>query len=441
MYKVILADDEVHILVLLRKLVDWNSLGIEIVGEYTDGAETFRAICEKRPDIVITDIMMSGMTGLEIVRECIAQKIDAVFLLISGHAEFEYAHMAIQYGVENYLLKPINKQELENNLQRICARLNSEKMVDETVVSLENRIQFNKEILNGQFLNNLLFKPGWLTPESCQSLLEEYELEGVNRRCRILVLKPSCKNCYTEDQYRLLLKQITHYSVKDLTRAFPQALGTYTDSQVYLLVTLGETEAEDGIHLFFDNLRTRFFEYCDFTMGLSRIAPDLMRLSREEAERAARYRFNEGINRIYEFGTRPQFSVPVARERYLTEYRKFLEVVNPSGVQALFLELDKEAANPCLDPESLIALMEDIARELARSVSKLYHGEVDTSYVDEELRTILNNADRKRALIEAFRDYTNRELKKFGESKYAQEARYIRTAKDYIDAHLSKTYR
>ena len=63
---------------------------------------------------------------------------------------------------------------------------------------------------------------------------------------------------------------------------------------------------------------------------------------------------------------------------------------------------------------------------------------MDTLYVEGELRSILEGADRKRALIEAFRDYTCRELKKFGESKYAQEARYIRTAKDYIDAHLSE---
>ena len=341
MYKVILADDEVHILVLLRKLVDWNSLGIEIVGEYTDGAETFRAIREKRPDIVITDIMMSGMTGLEIVRECIAQKMDAVFLLISGHAEFEYAHMAIQYGVENYLLKPINKHELENNLQRICARLNSEKMVDETVVSLENRIQFNKEILNGQFLNNLLFKPGWLTPESCQSLLEEYELEGREPA----LPHPRAQAQLQKRLYRGPVSAAAQadpriYSVKDLTRAFPQALGTYTDSQVYLLVALGETEAEGSIRLFFDKPAHALLRVLRFHDGPvpDRARPDA------RVPRGSRAGGALPLQRGHQTGSTnsapgPSSACRSPRSATLAEYRKFLEVANPSGVQALFLEL------------------------------------------------------------------------------------------------------
>ena len=75
MYKVIIADDEIHICMLLRKLIDWEKMGIEIVGEYTDGDETLKAIYEKRPDIVITDVMMPGISGLDIVKQCNADKI------------------------------------------------------------------------------------------------------------------------------------------------------------------------------------------------------------------------------------------------------------------------------------------------------------------------------------------------------------------------------
>ena len=112
MYKAIIADDEIHICMLLKKLVDWESMGIEIIGQYMDGATALEAVRTCRPDIVITDIRMPKISGLDIVKTCNAEKIKCIFLLLSGHAEFEYAHMALKYNVENYLLKPVNKEEL-----------------------------------------------------------------------------------------------------------------------------------------------------------------------------------------------------------------------------------------------------------------------------------------------------------------------------------------
>ena len=110
MFSAILADDEINILNLLEGLIDWNALNIKIAAKCMTGTETYQRILSERPDIVIIDIKMPGLSGLEVVRKIQEQNIFPNFILISGHKEFEYARSAIQYGVENYLVKPSTRK-------------------------------------------------------------------------------------------------------------------------------------------------------------------------------------------------------------------------------------------------------------------------------------------------------------------------------------------
>ncbi|MCI9479379.1 MAG: response regulator [Lachnospiraceae bacterium] len=177
MYKAIIADDEIHICMLLKKLVDWESMGIEIIGQYMDGAAALEAVRTCRPDIVITDIRMPKISGLDIVKTCNAENIKCIFLLLSGHAEFEYAHMALKYNVENYLLKPVNKEELENNLRQIITRLDHETKDREAQRKTEHKLRMNKELLKQQFLSNVLLVPGWLRNQDTAQVMNSYSLD------------------------------------------------------------------------------------------------------------------------------------------------------------------------------------------------------------------------------------------------------------------------
>lgn len=114
MMKMIIADDEPVITVGIKKLVDWDSLGIEIVGSYTDGKAAMEGIITNKPDIALLDISMPGMTGVEILKECHLLGISSRIILISGFQEFEYAKAGIQYGAVDYLLKPVICEELLN---------------------------------------------------------------------------------------------------------------------------------------------------------------------------------------------------------------------------------------------------------------------------------------------------------------------------------------
>lgn len=113
MIRAILADDEGIILKGLKKLIDWEKLGIRIVGEAADGEEALRLIEEKKPRLVVSDIAMPGLSGLEMLRRIGRQSPDVKVIFVSGYQEFSYAQDAVRYGAVDYLLKPVEKEELE----------------------------------------------------------------------------------------------------------------------------------------------------------------------------------------------------------------------------------------------------------------------------------------------------------------------------------------
>ncbi len=109
MLKVLIADDEKKIGLLIKKLILWDELSMECMDIVQDGEAALRTILKDHPDIVITDIRMPGLSGLELI-ERVTDELgeDAPhFIVISGYRYFEYARKAIKYGVEDYLLKPI----------------------------------------------------------------------------------------------------------------------------------------------------------------------------------------------------------------------------------------------------------------------------------------------------------------------------------------------
>ena len=108
MFKVLFADDEPRMLRALEKMIDWEELGLEIVGCAEDGIEALELIREKKPDIAITDIRMPGLDGLEIAEKCVSDSDRPEFIMLTGYSEFEYVRRAMKSGAARYLLKPLD---------------------------------------------------------------------------------------------------------------------------------------------------------------------------------------------------------------------------------------------------------------------------------------------------------------------------------------------
>lgn len=119
MYSVYIADDEMWVIVGLKKRIEKTGLPFQVVGEANNGVIALEEIEKKKPDILFTDIRMPGYNGLELLELLRKKELDTKVVLISGYAEFEYAQSAIRNGAYDYLLKPIDQDKLQTVLERI----------------------------------------------------------------------------------------------------------------------------------------------------------------------------------------------------------------------------------------------------------------------------------------------------------------------------------
>lgn len=117
----LIVDDEYRIGQMISRLIHFEELGIELAGVFDNSEQAYEAILRNPPDIVISDIKMPVMDGLELVKKVLERHIHSHFIFISGFREFEYAHRALKYGVEDYLLKPVKEEELNTVLRRVCS--------------------------------------------------------------------------------------------------------------------------------------------------------------------------------------------------------------------------------------------------------------------------------------------------------------------------------
>ena len=130
MLRAVLADDETKVIYLLEKLIDWEKMGFEITGVASDGLQALQLVEETQPHLLVTDIRMPGCSGLELVKRAKALQPGLHCIIISGYREFEYAQSAIKYGVEDYLLKPLKKDELTAILMRLRDKLGEEERIE-----------------------------------------------------------------------------------------------------------------------------------------------------------------------------------------------------------------------------------------------------------------------------------------------------------------------
>jgi two-component system, response regulator YesN len=158
MLKVLIADDEDKICQLIYKLIDWDSLDMRVEAIAHNGVEALELIKIHNPDIVITDIRMPGYDGLEFISKAKEYSLAIQFIIISGYQQFEYAQKAIKYGVSDYLLKPIKKEELATTL----SKMRNEYLERVELLSKEEQIKLsikkNMNKLRTGLFNEILFQ-------------------------------------------------------------------------------------------------------------------------------------------------------------------------------------------------------------------------------------------------------------------------------------------
>ncbi len=127
MYRVLLVDDEYMIVNGLKKLISWQEYGYEVVGTAANGEEALAYVRKNPIDLVVVDVNMPVLSGIEFVAKAREEGIPFRFIMLSGYQEFQYVKDTLKLGTENYLLKPVNKAEMVETLQMVTKALKQDE--------------------------------------------------------------------------------------------------------------------------------------------------------------------------------------------------------------------------------------------------------------------------------------------------------------------------
>lgn len=175
LYRIILVDDEEEVRKGIIRKIDWEALGFQVVGDAENGQDALEKIEQLEPDVVMTDIRMPYMDGLTLT-SWIRQKYPSVKVLIfSGFDDFEYAQKAIKLNVTEYILKPVNVEELTRILNRVRENLDQEIEQRRDVDRLRESYLSSLPILRELFLNDMV--RGNMPAENIRQKLEEYKID------------------------------------------------------------------------------------------------------------------------------------------------------------------------------------------------------------------------------------------------------------------------
>ena len=156
MLKIFLAEDEVIVRETIKRMIPWEELGFELVGEAADGEMALPLLIRQKPDLLITDIKMPFMDGLTLAKLAKKELPELKIVILSGYDDFNYAKQAISIGVEDYLLKPITKNALIERLSEIRSRYEHEKTQKEYYEKFQREMQAYEKNSSRDFFETLV---------------------------------------------------------------------------------------------------------------------------------------------------------------------------------------------------------------------------------------------------------------------------------------------
>lgn len=239
MYKVFFVEDEIVTREGIRDKVDWRGHGFEFCGEAPDGEIALPLLQTVRPDVLITDVKMPFMDGLELARIVRERMPDTKIIILSGHDEFEYAQAAIKLGVTEYLLKPVTVQDLHRALHQVATELDHQRQAQEDLIRLRNQVEETRASLSQRLLLDLIV--GAVSSAEAIEKAEELGLELVAPAYQVLVVKIELSDpslAFDYQRYTDVCNAVSHLVEHD-----PDVLLIKKDLEEIVLISKGASSA------------------------------------------------------------------------------------------------------------------------------------------------------------------------------------------------------
>ena len=237
--KVMIVDDE-HLGRALVKLgTDWEANGFEIIGEADSGRSALELMEQAVPDVLFTDICMPFMDGLELSLRVREEYPQVRIIIMTGHREFEYAQRAVKLGVTEFLLKPVNNEEILKVILKLKNEITEQREREREISSIRTQLRHSLPIVKEHFLNDVIH--GKVEEKQARELLSKYGLGFVEGQIFCLYIK-LCLNENREAEYEELRTKVVSEAEEFLAK--PHAFIGGNDGDIILLADGSYSEAD-----------------------------------------------------------------------------------------------------------------------------------------------------------------------------------------------------
>lgn len=278
MYTVLLVDDEDDVTQVIKKKVPWEELGFSVVGLANNGVKALELVEEYQPDVVMTDIRMPYMDGMELTKRIRSEFPTTKILLFTGFDEFEYAKEAIHLEVDEYILKPLNCTELTKVFQRLYQKLDSEIREKRNVQTLQKYYTDSLPLLRANFYTMLI--EGRLAKTQIEKYLKDYQISFEKPYFCCLVMHTSAEEVPDGMTPLLLMTSVEKQAQEYMAEKWKTRSFSYMGNTVGIV----ELDREADVALLTDDC-DRFCRYVHrmlgavTTVGIGKACDSLMELS------------------------------------------------------------------------------------------------------------------------------------------------------------------
>lgn len=336
-YTILLVDDEEEVIQTIIKKIQWESLGFSVIGHACNGVKAFEMVEEYQPDVVMTDIKMPYMDGMELAHRIKAEYPATKILLFTGFDEFEYAKEAVHLEVEEYILKPVNATELLHIFTQLKFKLDQEISEKRNVEILQKYYMESLPLLQADFYVALI--EGRIQEEEMPKYLSDYQLSFPGPFFSCLVIHTSSCQTSADMNPLLLSTSVKKQAREHLAEKWQAKCFSYLEHTILIAQLKQESEISE-----LTDECDRFCKYARrmlgavVTIGIGQVCGKILELAQSyaSAREAVSYRSIYGssraINRI-EIVPQKVRKSGLANEEDLANLLKIIRLGSPDEVR------------------------------------------------------------------------------------------------------------
>lgn len=445
--RLLIVEDEIAIANLIKNLIDFDRLNLDFIGIALNGQQALNLARQEHPDIVITDISMPGMNGLQLIDEIQKQEFLTHFIIISGMTQFQYALSALKMGVEDYLLKPINRDELNDVLEKTILKIADSLKIDYQIQKLNFDSHLQRQKLRHSFIMDILYNSQKESALTLAAVNEDYGFSFQKQSLFLMGIVQidgiSSLNLPTQNAIIEQLMRIFQTGIKD--RCIENEV--YGKNNQFIFLINFTKDFETNVLGAISNLHKDMSDYLDHyenlslavSCGISVDSINCICNSFSSAYKVLSARILMGTSHVI-FAEKlmglEEKSAFVLLESTISSLRSAIEIKDLRKTKDILIQIFKNAAyHAKTHPHLLLDIYRDAVSELLSNLHlhKIINGNLTDYFI--QYCDLLEQQYTFRELIEYTISFIMKILP-LQDSAVSLENHTIQTAKEYIQKHF-----